>query len=157
MKIQGTQPHRDVADFAIGMAAEHLVCADLLLLGYRAFLAAQNCPFDIAVEYESRLVKIQVKATRFARATPQRVTYRPAYLFYARRAGNAGRRNYGVKEFDILACVALDIRQIAYLPIAGVAGKTIHLPPPGTSLARATLRRTIEQYPFSSAVKEMVL
>lgn len=38
-----------VTDLAVGLAAEHLVCAELLMLGHRAFLANQNCPYDVAV------------------------------------------------------------------------------------------------------------
>ena len=53
-----------VTDLAAGTAAEHLVCADLLLCGYRAFLADQNCAYDIAVDVAGRLIRIQVKAQR---------------------------------------------------------------------------------------------
>lgn len=94
------------------------MCADLLLSGFRAFLTDQNCPYDVAVEASRRLVRVQVKSTRRPRTIPQRVSHNAGYLFHARRAGKGGRRRYGVEEFDVLGLVALDSRQIAYMPIA---------------------------------------
>lgn len=121
-----------VTDLAAGTAAEHLVCADLLLLGYRAFLADQNCPYDVAVDLGGRLVRLQVKATRTQRSIPQRETHIPAYMWHVRRAGKAGKRTYAEGDFDLLALVALDIRQIAYLP-PSQRKQTIHIRPPGTT------------------------
>ena len=61
LSVMPTLPENSVdtiiTDLAAGIAAEHLVCADLLLSGYRAFLADQNCPYDVAVEYLCRLTK----------------------------------------------------------------------------------------------------
>lgn len=115
-----------LTDLAAGVAGEHLVCADLLLQGYRAFLADQNCPYDVAVEYGGLLVRIQVKATRCPRPIPQRKNHRPAYMWFVRRAGKGGKRLYSDKDFDLLALVALDTKQIAYLP-PSKAKQTIHI------------------------------
>ena len=120
------------SDLAVGTAAEHLVCFDLLMAGYRAFLADQNCPYDVAVDLGGTLIRIQVKATRAQRAIPQRSTFIPAYMFHVRRAGKAGRRNYQDDSFDALALVALDIRAIAYLP-PELVKQTVHIRPPGAS------------------------
>lgn len=117
-------------DLRIGTAAEHLVCADLLLAGYRAFRADQQCPYDVAVEHNGRLIRIQVKATRKPRALPQRRMPTSAYLFHVRRAGKRGKRRYGEGEFDALALVALDILRIAYLPIRSVR-QSVHIRVPG--------------------------
>ena len=119
-----------VTDLAAGTAAEHLVCADLLLDGWRAFLADQNCPYDVAVEIDGRLVRVQVKSTRQQRAIPQRATHIPAYMWHVRRAGKRGQRTYAADEFDLLALVALDIRRIAYLP-PSEHRQTVHIRPPG--------------------------
>jgi hypothetical protein len=145
-----------VTDLAVGIAAEHLVCAELLLLGHRAFLADQNCPYDVAVDIGDKLVKIQVKATRAPRAIPQRIGYFPAYQWFVRRAGKGGARVYRESDFDLLALVAIDCRRVAYLPPSFKA-RTIHIrthsnsgPPPhgGTS------GKTFEQYPFAKALAE---
>jgi len=115
-----------VTDLAAGVAGEHVVCADLLLAGYNAFLTDQNCPYDVALEVDSRLVRVQVKTTRRERAIPQREKHTPAYLFHTRRCGKGGRRAYNETDFDVLALVALDIRAIAYLRLSETR-QTIHL------------------------------
>lgn len=140
--------HQDdtVSDLAAGTAAEHLVCADLLLQGWRTFLTDQNCPYDIAVEIGGRLVRLQVKATRRQRAIPQRAEHIPAYMWHVRRAGKGGARVYGAGDFDLLALVALDIRRVAYLP-PSEHRQTVHVRPPGT-----TGGKQFDDYPFAKAV-----
>lgn len=138
-----------VTDLAAGTAAEHLVCADLLLAGYRTFLADQNCPYDVAVDVAGRLVRIQVKATRCQRAIPQRANHVPAYLWHVRRAGKAGARVYQAGDFDLLALVALDIRRIAYLPPSHTK-QTVHIRPPG-----AKGGKHFDSYPFNLALREL--
>ena len=139
-----------VTDLAAGTAAEHLVCADLLLAGHRAFLADQNCPYDVAVDVGGRLVRIQVKATRCQRAIPQRASHIPAYMWHVRRAGKGGVRFYSEGEFDLLALVALDIRKTAYLP-PSMSKQTIHIRPPG-----AEGGKQFEHFPFDAAIKEVL-
>lgn len=143
-------PSQPVTDLVAGIAAEHLVCADLLLAGWRAFLTDQYCPYDLAVEVEDRLLRIQVKATRSARPTPQRTSYVPAYMWHVRRAGKGGARVYGADEFDLLALVALDIRRIAYLPPSSKL-QTVHIRPPG-----AHGGRQFDDFPFTQAIEEFV-
>jgi hypothetical protein len=138
-----------ITDLAAGTAAEHLVCADLLLGGFRAFLADQNCPYDIAVDLGGRLVRLQVKATRTQRFVPQRQNDIPAHMWHVRRAGKAGKRVYGENDFDLLALVALDIRQIAYLP-PSQQKQTVHIRPPGT-----TGGKQFRDYPFARAIREI--
>ncbi len=138
-----------VTDLAAGTAAEHIVCADLLLGGWRAFMADQNCPYDIAVEIDGRLIRVQVKATRQPRSIPQRAEHIPAYMWFVRRAGKGGRRVYGDDEFDMLALVALDIRRIAYLPPSKLR-QTVHIRPPGTSG-----KRQFDSYSFRRALLEV--
>ncbi len=141
-----------VTDLAAGTAAEHLVCADLLMLGYHAFLADQNCAYDVAVDVAGRLVRIQVKATRQPRAIPQRVGHFAAYMWHVRRAGKGGRRVYGMSEFDLLALVALDARKIAYLPPSEVK-QTIHIRTHNDASFRGGKSgKTFEQYPFGAAL-----
>lgn len=138
-----------ITDLGAGAAGEHLVCADLLLQGYRAFMSDQNCPYDIAVD-AGRLIRIQVKTTRAARSIPQRATHIASYMWNVRRAGKGGRRVYGDDEFDMLALVALDTRKIAY--VAGPQRKqTIHIRPNDDS----PQGKTFSQFPFSSALSAL--
>lgn len=138
-----------VTDLAAGTAAEHLVCADLLMLGFNAFLADQNCAYDVAVDINGRLVRVQVKATRQQRSIPQRESHIPAYMWHVRRAGKGGRRVYGSDEFDLLALVALDIRRIAYLS-PSAHRQTVHIRPPGSHGGRQ-----FDDFPFRSALEAL--
>ena len=145
-----------VTDLAAGTAAEHLVCADLLMSGYRAFLSDQNCPYDVAVEVDGRLVRVQVKSTRSVKATPQRVVHTPTYLWHAKRAGKGAKRRYK-DEFDILALVALDVRAIAYVPLKSMGTNCILLRPPGTPItSKAKRLRNIDEYPFIDAFRAVL-
>lgn len=127
-----------VSDLAAGHAAEHLVCADLLLQGYAAFLSDQICAYDIALDVACRLVRVQVKSTRGPRAIPQRAGHFPAYMWHVRRAGKNGARLYDTGAFDMLALVALDTRQIAYMPMY-MLKQTIHIRPDDS---RPTVNKT---------------
>jgi hypothetical protein len=147
-----------ITDLAAGAAGEHLVCADLLLQGYRAFLSDQNCPYDIAVDLCGRLVRIQVKSTRKAKALPQRAGHFPAYMWHVRRAGKGGARVYADGEFDLLALVALDCRRVAYLP-PSCRAQTVHIrthddaSPPAHG---GKSGKTFEQFPFAVAAQELI-
>jgi len=142
-----------IPDLEIGKAAEHLVVADLILSGYRAYLTEQGLPYDVVLDHEGKLYRIQVKATRCAKKVPTRGAVGTGYLFQVRRAGKRGRRQYANAEFDIIALVALDIRVIAYLPFEKRILQTIHLRPPGhCPSARTERTRTIDQFPIESAI-----
>jgi hypothetical protein len=142
-----------VTDLAAGTAAEHLVCADLLLSGWRAFLADQNCPYDVAVDLGERLFRIQVKSTRAPRSIPQRQVHIPAYMWHVRRAGKRGQRTYSRDEFDLLALVALDIRRIAYMPPSNTL-QTVHIrPPEAPQRGRAIRGKQFEDFPFERALR----
>ena len=142
-----------VTDLSVGIAAEHLVCADLILSGMRAFLSAQNCPYDVAVELGERLIRIQVKATRAPRKIPQRRGHQSAYLFHTRRAGKRGKRQYKNGEFDLLALVALDIRAVGYIPLMDVRD-TVFVRIPGVSYgAKNGIGKTFDSLTFQEAIK----
>lgn len=142
-----------ISDLELGKAAEHLVVADLILSGYRAFLTAQGLPYDLVIDHAGTLLRVQVKATRAAKRIPQRGALGIGYLFQARRAGKGGRRRYLDDEFDIIALVAMDIRVIAYLPFSRRILQTVQLRPPGYQHhARAERRRNIDQFPIESAI-----
>lgn len=50
-------------ELQMGKAGEHITCADLILQGFNAFLADQGLPYDVLVDFNGRIYKIQVKAT----------------------------------------------------------------------------------------------
>lgn len=115
-------------ELQIGKAAEHLVCSDLILKGYNAFLSDQGIPYDILVEAQNKFLRVQVKST----LKPVVVkTYNPkstsdnrppCYRFCTRRAKKTARP-VEMNEIDYYAFVALDIKEIAYLPIESMVGR----------------------------------
>lgn len=145
-----------IPDLELGKAAEHLVVADLILSGYRAYLTEQGLPYDVVIDHEGSLYRVQVKASRCAKRMPQRATVTPGYLYNVRRAGKAGRRQYADDEFDVVALVAMDVRIVAYLPFRGRILQTIYLRPPGhVGSARTERTRTIDQFPIKAAMSAL--
>jgi len=122
----------EISDLSCGLVGEHLVCADLILSGYRAFRTEQTCPYDVAVDHGGRIVRVQVKAARTIRSCPPEAKkkWNPAYVWSTRRAGKRGRREYPLNEFDVLALVAVDIRRVAYIKWTGQVH--VQIPSPGT-------------------------
>lgn len=62
-----------VDDMQAGKAGEYLVCADLILKGFVAYPSEQGLPYDVVLDCGGKLLKVQVKATRTHKQTPQRV------------------------------------------------------------------------------------
>ena len=87
-----------------GKAAEHLVCADLILNNYNAFLSDQGLPYDIVVDYNNKLYKIQVKSTSYLQSTDKN---KSIYNFGLRRS-RGGRGLLREADIDFVACVAID-------------------------------------------------
>jgi len=107
-------------DLNVGRAGEFLVMADLLLQGQKCFLTDQGLNYDVVVEVDDKLIRGQVKTTQKMRVLHQ--SARPIYFFHIRRAGNGGKRQYKLNEFEFFALVALDIRKVFYLPFDGEVG-----------------------------------
>lgn len=110
-------------------------------------------PYDVVVDIDGRLIRIQVKATRGQRPVPQRAAFLPGYQFNVRRAGKGGARLYDGTEFEMLALVALDLRVIAYMPIDDGVRQNIILRPPGYDpAANASRKENIDGFPFARAL-----
>lgn len=96
-----------------GRAGEHLVCYDLIMMGYDAFLSDQGLPFDVICIKDNKLIKIQVKSTK---SVIEDFRKRLIYRFGIRR-GKGNLRRYTSEEVDVVAFVALDTKEIAYISI----------------------------------------
>lgn len=118
-------------ELEIGKAAEHLVCADLLLGGWTAYPTGQGLPYDVVCDLGDHLVRIQVKSTLCPKNPMPGARITPAYFFNVRRAGRRGKRIYGNNEFDVYALVALDRRDVAYFAAGEVATQYIAIRVPG--------------------------
>lgn len=104
-----------VSDLNIGKAGEHLVCADLIIKGYQAFLSDQGLSYDVIVDLYGKLIKVQVKSTRGQRTVPQREHLISGYLYHIKRCGKSGNNEYSKNVVDIFALVAIDTGEIGYL------------------------------------------
>jgi hypothetical protein len=103
----------------VGTAAEYLVCFDLMMRGYPAFRADQGFPYDAVVQVPGRLLRLQIKSTLKTRRFYQSRGHIEGYAWQTRR-GRRGVRTYDPNTYDAMAFVALDIKEIAYLPAAEV-------------------------------------
>jgi hypothetical protein len=105
-----------ISDMDAGKAGEYIVCADLILAGVTAFPSDQALPFDVVADVNGRLIKIQVKTTRGPRQVPQRIACISSYLFNIKQHGKNKSRIYQAGDVDIFALVALDTKEIGYIP-----------------------------------------
>lgn len=106
---------KKINDLQIGKSGEYLVCADLILKGFIAYPSEQGLPYDVILDDNGKLYKIQVKTTRGPKHIAQRKIDIPAYIFHIGNNGKMNRRRkYESSQVDIFALVALDTRTTAY-------------------------------------------
>lgn len=104
----------EIPDLQAGKAGEYIVCADLILSGYTAFLSDQGMQYDVVLDYNGKLLKVQVKSTRIHKNNDKGV---PSYIFNIGSNGKGNRRKkYNQSQINIFALVALDSRKTAYMP-----------------------------------------
>ena len=100
----------------MGKAGEHLVCYSLILQGYNAFLSDAGLPYDILVEVDGALKRVQVKSSVSARCVYSNgysKTYAYAFML---RAGKGAKRCIKQTDVDYIAFAFLDIGVVQYLP-----------------------------------------
>ena len=155
----GFPPVPGLPTFAVGTAAEHLVCADLLRLGHQAVLAPPGCVYDVIAGVGALLLRLQVKGAGYPRAatgaysfnvdTPKRNT-----TSAARRSGS---KPYADDSFDLLACVALDIGAVAYLnPTTCSPWRVSFRVPGGEHGVGGRPANNFEDHPFDATVAALV-
>ena len=102
----------------IGRAGEYIALADILLQGYQSFDSAQGVNYDLVLDLNGRLIKVQVKSTSKKKQWDPKIysqKLNPTYHFHIRRAGKGSKRVYGKDEFDLYALVMLDIKHVSYI------------------------------------------
>ena len=104
-----------IDDLQCGKAGEYLVCADLIIKGFIAYPSEQGLPYDVVMDYQGTLLKVQVKTTRTHKQTPQRKGNMNTYAFNIKRRGKNNQSIHTKESCDIFALVALDEKQIAYM------------------------------------------
>lgn len=149
------RPVRTSPTTEIGQAAEHLVCADLLLAGWTAYLAGPGVPYDIMVDTGNAHLRVQVKSTLVAKTPTVQRRVTPAYFFHS--AGTTrkhGKRIYGKDEIDIFALVALDRRLVAYFAASELPKQQVVIRVPGLSYGPSgKVARDFEGATFSRALE----
>jgi N6-adenosine-specific RNA methylase IME4 len=138
----------------VGKAGEHLVCADALMNGCNSYLSAQGSLYDVVLEKDGKLYKVQVKSSQEAKNVNSKGrNERIAYSFNVRRRGTEGN---GIplrdKDADLIALVAMDTLQIAYIPLSDCP-MTVQLnrhDNPTDAHGNPTL--TIADYPLQEAI-----
>lgn len=148
---------------SIGAAAVHFVCADVLLSGHQAFLAAESLRYDMVIDRDGRLFRVQVKGCSRATIRGARPAAPSSYTFNTSRnrqlSTGATRYLSGYRDtqIDILAAVALDIRVVAYFAVIGKFMEALHLFPPGTPpflRNGKNERRNIDRFPIEVALAQ---
>lgn len=99
----------------IGKAGEYLVCSELIMMGYIAYPSEQGLPYDVVMDYNGRLLKLQVKTTRGLRNVLQRKNPTKAYQFNIKRCGKNNKQLHKNESVDFFALVALDTKQIGFI------------------------------------------
>lgn len=128
-------------ELQIGKAGEHIACADLILQGYNAFLADQGLPYDVLIDLDGHIKRVQVKATMKLSCPRKNAQY--VYRFQMRKGRQraSNRTPISPSIVDYYAFVVLDCRRVAYSPVKNILGdngmilqtidfKSRHLPYP---------------------------
>lgn len=140
-----------------GSGGEYLVMADLILSGYRVTQAHSGSAYDLLVELDGpRFIRIQVKSTG-SETTTRPGTKKLFYRWELRRGNNRNTpRHYANSEYEIVALVATDIREIAYIPKTQIPISNIKLRSPSADMDPQCVRGRINDYPFSQALAEVL-
>jgi hypothetical protein len=128
-----------------GRFAEHLVAAHLCELGHEVSLAPASVRYDLIAVINGKIYRVQVKSA--AKASRE-----CRYIFYV---GKNAQYNKG--DFDLVACVALDIKTIAFLAPHYLENKgQVSLRPSAASRSSGRKRDfTIIDCPLEKALKEI--
>lgn len=110
-------------ELQLGKAGEHLVCADLILQGYNAFLADQGLPYDVLIDHRGNIFRLQVKATKTL--TEIRKGFPPVYRFQIKQGKHQSKKRTPIfpAMADCFAFVILTKRKVAYIPMSSLLGK----------------------------------
>ena len=101
----------------IGKAAEHLVCCELILQGFNAFMADAGLPYDIVVDLGKGVFsRVQVKTT--SKIFQPTYKNQSAVYRFAIRKGRVIQRQMKLDNCDFLAFVALDLKITAFVHIS---------------------------------------
>jgi len=135
-----------------GVAAEHLVIAQLNQQGFSAFLAGCGLRYDVVVDINGRLLRVQVKST--LKQIYEHGHKHPTYKFNLAKGERS--KPISADEVDVVALVACDSGDIAYLPAKRCSAATIKIRPAGSQDNNWSKRRNkIDQLSFKKCLEEL--
>ena len=101
----------------VGHAGELFTCFTAIMDGYDAHRVSGQRAFDVLIEHNKNLYKVQVKTSRY------RDNNRPSLTFQLRRRvmDYSSKKSIDVKynksDFDLYAFVSPDYMQVAFMPV----------------------------------------
>ena len=99
-------------ELQLGKAGEHLVCFDLISQGYNAFLADQGLPYDVLLDIDGKIQRIQVKTcSKAGDKGKSKNVYR-----FSLRSGKGQNRAIKANKTDYIAFVFMDKKIVQYIP-----------------------------------------
>tara|TARA_Y100001963_G_scaffold130328_1_gene186495 strand:+ start:374 stop:778 length:405 start_codon:yes stop_codon:yes gene_type:complete len=98
-----------------GTASEHLVCADLWIQGYKAYMVHGDI-FDVVLKAENQLYKIQVKSS----TNPK---YNTNSLTFNLSRGCKSKDLYRKRDIDVWAFVDLMYKKVCYIDVQELNNK----------------------------------
>ena len=102
----------------IGKIGEYLAAAELEIAGYACSFASEGLPYDLIVDTDAGVRKVQVKATR----RPLTHGTTTAYSFSGGSDGGHFAKYKGA--IDVFAFVALDLRRVMFMREEDVKGSS---------------------------------
>lgn len=126
----------------VGTAGEFAVALDLVMKGYRVSMASPGYPYDLLVEVDKKVYRLQVKAT----SKTSRIS---EYIF----------RTFGYKhkDYDLIAFVALDKDKpiIGYLPYFQASQNTNRFQQPGTPYHDRRKGKNLDDNSLEDAISQL--
>ena len=124
-----------------GAIGELLAVVDLMKKGYYANLAGCQFPYDVLVEIDNRIYRVQVKST----ASPT-LKRKHSYDF---KVSNKVRGN------DLVAFVAVDLGVVAYLPAFKCNHARMQFKAPGSHQHSRRKGFNLDHFTLGKALKEL--
>lgn len=138
--MQGSNLSQGWLSSLVGEQAEHMVISHFLSLGYPAFQSSAGLSYDVVVEINRKLYKVQVKAV--SKSTSWQSAKKQAYRF---KLKDGCHKRYKAHHYDIMALVAIDTGAICFFLQADLDQRSQITISPGE----------INNYPFQEAIKPL--
>ena len=100
--------YTDRNDVRTGECGVHLTTAVLQSWNINAFFPSSDSAYDILIDHEGQLIKIQVKSRR---STSERIRFTFTRGYHA---SQTGVYEYKENDFDISACVSISDRKVIF-------------------------------------------